>query len=257
MRPGIDIIVVNYRTSLDLQLFLVSLTEYRPTVPYSLVIVNVDPTEEDEKVAWGTYPLPFDYTQFPENVGYARAVNHAATFGDRETLAIFNADVQLVDGAITDCHYALQSHPNWGILGPRQIDHQGRITHGGFLPEERGFHQPDSDLYGDIREDAVTVSGSAYFIKRTVWNELTQCPLYHNAYPDAKGAFLPTPHYYEERWCSHHAQLHDHKIVYYGEATLIHQWHSASPRCGHADQQIPKSRQMYEEACKIHEGTVQ
>lgn len=251
MRPGLDLIVVNYRTPNDLENFLISLKHNIPTIPFSLVVVNVCPSETDREVAFkGT--IPFDYKEYEENVGYARAVNYAATFGDRETIAIFNADTRLLDTVATDCHNALQSHPEWGILGPRQVDNEGRITHGGFFPQERGFHHRNSDQYGDIRDDATTVSGSAYFIKRQVWEELSECPIYRKSNPEAQGAFLPTQHYWEETWCSFHARAHGHKVVYYGPATMIHQWHRASRRGGHADQQIPHSKAMFQKACEAH-----
>lgn len=255
MRPGVDLVVVNYRTPRDLRDFLQSVEDYRPTVPFSLLVVNVDPTPEDEEVVRG---LPIDYKQFNENVGFARAVNYGATFGDRETLAIFNADTRLMDSVVTDCHYALQSHPDWAILGPRQIDEKDRITHGGFLPhagtipKDRGFRSREQGFFLDIRDDAVTVPGSAYFIKREIWDELTECPIYHKSYPEAVGAFLPTPHYYEETWCSFHARAHGYKVVYYGAATMIHKWHRASPRGGRADEQIPVSREIFQQACEAH-----
>lgn len=251
MRNGIDLVVVNYRTPYDLEAFLWSLVTNRPTLPWSLTIVNVDPLVADEEAA-REFPLPYNYWEFSNNVGYARAVNHGAYFGDRETLAIFNADTRLLGSVATDCHYALQSHSDWGIVGPRQIDNAGKITHGGFCPNERGFHQPDSGQFTDIRDDALTVSGSAYFIKRNVWNTLTECPLYSNSYPEATGAFLPTQHYFEETWCSYHARAHGYKVVYYGASTMIHQWHKASARGGSADKNLPASKLMFKEACLSH-----
>lgn len=248
LRPGIDIIVVNYRTPNDLRGFIASFEESRPTVPFSLVIVNVDPLEEDERAAWSCN-LPFDYTQFLTNVGYASAVNYASTFGDRETIAIFNADTRFMEDVATACHYALQSHSDWGIVGPRQIDNKGLITHGGFLPQERGFHHPNGEEYGDIRPEASTVSGSAYFIKRTVWDELTECPTYRKTVPGVDGAFLPTPLYYEETWCSYHARAHGHKVVYYGPATMVHNW---TPPGEYARKQIPLSRDLFHKACNDH-----
>ena len=254
MRPGIDIVVVNYRCPEDLRHFLNSVLRYPPAVPWSIAIVNVDPTEEDERTAWA-FPEPFDYKQFADNVGYARAVNFASAFGDRETLAIFNADTRLLENVATECHNMLQSTPEWGVLGPRQIDNKNLVTHGGFFESERGFHHRNSEQYADVRDDARTVSGSAYFIKRTVWDELTECPIYRTKYPNVEGAFLPTRHYWEETWASFHARKHGYKVVYYGPAVMIHNWHSASPRGGFAERQIPISRAMFREMCEAHDIT--
>jgi hypothetical protein len=114
---------------------------------------------------------------------------------------------------------------------------------------ERGFHHPYSRTFQDVRDDAVTVSGSAYFVKRHVWDELTECP--HFAWAEAEGAFLPTRHYYEETWCSYHAISHGYRIVYYGLATMIHQWHRSS-RIGTVEKLVPESRTLFEEACHRH-----
>ena len=249
MRPGIDFIVVDYQTPADLSGFLTSLVEFPPEVPWSLTVALVSPGPEDERVA-KEFGVLHDTVQFTKNVGYARAVNRASIFGDHETLAIFNADTKLTKGVATECHNALHSNPAWAIVGPRQIDERGTITHGGIFQSERGFHQPNSEEYGDVREDATTVSGSAYFIKRAVWKELTNCP--HYAQYHAEGAFLPTQHYYEETWCSWHARAHRYKVVYYGAATMIHKWHASSPRGGYADKQVTNSKRMFEEACAAH-----
>lgn len=248
MRPGVDVIVVSYHSPLDLSKFLASIREHPPHVPWTLTVVNVAPTREDKDAALENLNYSctsFSYITFDENVGYARAVNRAAQNGFRETIAIFNADTILYENVVNDCHVVLQSKSDWGVLGPRQTDEQGRITHGGFFPNERGFRHPNSHEFGDVRDDATTVSGSAYFIKRKVWDELSDCPLYHNSYPEAEGAFLPTKHFYEETWCSYHARAHGYKVVYYGPVTMIH-------KVGKPNAALEESKKMFEEACEAH-----
>jgi hypothetical protein len=100
--------------------------------------------------------------------------------------------------------------------------------------------------------EAVTVSGSAFFVKRSVWRELTYCPLFTDVVPDAVGAMLPTPHYYEETWVSWHAWGHGYKVVYYGPVVVGHKWHRASPIGGFADQVMAVSREMFRAACDHH-----
>ncbi len=246
---GMDLIVVNYRTPQDLKGFLQSLATYPPEVPWELTVVNVDPTEED-KLAAHEHGMDFGYVEFPTNVGYAKAVNRAALMGEHDVIGIFNADTKFTDNIATECHDVLQSDTKWAILGPRQVDSKGRITHGGFVPYERGFHGLDHPDYHDIRPDAATVSGSAFFVKRSVWQELTGCPLYEQF--KAEGAFLPTQHYFEETWCCYHARSHGYKVVYYGPSVMIHEWHRASSRGGFADQQFSRSKALFERACECH-----
>ena len=248
----LDLIVVSYRSPGDLHHFLQSVEKYPPDGEWNITIVDVDPVDawDENPMLWISAPVTLIRTV--TNVGYARAVNEAASRGSGEVIGIFNADTRLMKNVATDCVNALQSNESWAVIGPRQVDDTGRITHGGIFEKERGFHHRNSEQYSDIRDDATTVSGSAYFIKRQVWDELTTCSLYRAKHPEAQGAFLPTPHYFEETFCSYHARAHGYKIVYYGAATMIHQWHRASPRGGPADRQMKVSREIFREACDAH-----
>lgn len=254
MRSGIDAIVVNYRTPNDLERFVRSWEKFG--AGSHLHVVQVDPLEEDLAVM-GSFSHPDIHVQCTRtNVGYARAVNSAAATGNREILAIFNADTELREGVLQNCADALRQNPEWGVLGPRQVDDRGRITHAGIFgtldaPAHRGWQQGNAGRYDDVRP-AVTVSGSAYFIKRAVWKELTDCEIYQDLHPCTLGAFLPTKHYYEETWCSYHAQAHGHQVIYYGQEEMIHSWHKASPVGGSAEREFPKSREVFRAACDAH-----
>ena len=249
----IDLIVVNYQTPQDLDTCLHSLNHYGSTMDATLTVVDVGTEDHESPLSWagGSGTL----IGVKNNIGYGRACNLAASRGHAEIIGCFNADIEFTPD-LPDCHDVFSRHPDWAILGPRQIDGQSRIRHAGIFgthasPVHRGWNEPDINQYRDVR-DAVTVSGSAYFIRRDVWDQLTTCPLYRAVAPDALGAFLPTPHYYDETWASYHAAAHGHRIIYYGLATLIHQWHRASPVGGWADQQMPVSRDYFRTACDHH-----
>lgn len=252
-RPGLDVIVVNYKTPSDLSRFLHSFAEHPPSCDYDVRVVNVCPEDLDCRVAheWVTADARFHHCVFTDNVGYGRACNTAARLGDRELVAFFNADIALTAGALDACSAALVSRDDWGILGPRQHDDRGYITcagiFGGVLaPKHRGFHEHDHGQYVDVRDDATYAMGSALFTRRTLFNELTDCP-------DGPGTFLlQTPHYYEESFACRHALAHGHKIVYLGTTTIVHQWHRASKVGGWAEQQMPYSKRLFDEACDQH-----
>jgi GT2 family glycosyltransferase len=256
---GIDVVVVNYKTPEDLESFLCSWVRYPPTGPHNLTVVNVSPAQEDEAIipAW-RHTLGFRYHCWSDNVGYARACNHGASEGTGDIIAFFNADVRLTEHALDECAQALRDNPTWGVLGPRQVDDHNKITHAGIFgtntaPAHRAWQNHDHpNLYGDIRE-AVTVSGSAYFIKRALWEELTVCPKYREVAPfHSEGAFLPTQHYFEETWCSYHARAHGWHVMYYGPVKIVHRWHKASPVGGWAEKQFPASQQLFRMACQHH-----
>src|SRR5688572_16369997 len=238
--PGVDMVVVNYQTPGDLHRFLQSVKLADIHIPYTLTVVNVSPGMNDVNVvkdwAWG---FTFLYVEHEENVGYARACNDAVKYPDREVVAFFNADVEVLPGSVEACYEALVSREERGILGPRQTDRAGYITSAGCFGSNintsaRGWKsRDDGRTYADIRDDAVTVSGSAYFVKRTVWDQLASCELFTKC-PEVselrpEGAFLPTHHYYNETWTSYHARHHGYSVVYYGPVKMIHEWHQSSP----------------------------
>jgi GT2 family glycosyltransferase len=250
----IDLVVVNYKTYDDLATFLSSLREFEPSCTYSLTVVDVDGDPEKFELidAPGASLIGTDL-----NIGYSRACNMGAANGSGRHVAFFNSDTWFVnDFCIDYCVNFLDENENVGIVGPLQYDSQKRATHGGIFgslsaPQHRGWLSPNVNNFRR-NEKAVTVSGSAFFVKRSVWDELTACPIYYHKYPFANGAFLPTPHYFEETWCSYHAQAHGHEVWFLGIAEMVHEWHKASPQGGHADKQFEKSKAMFVDMCEAH-----
>jgi GT2 family glycosyltransferase len=254
-RPGIDIVVVNYKTPDDLDAFCSSVFNLEPTIPWTLTVVNVSPNIKDFMVADQAQRLGATHLPFEDNIGYARACNAGAAIGEQPIIALFNADVRLTPGAIDDCVHAMVANPTWGVLGPRQVDDNARMTHAGIFgtqdhPQHRSWLGTDGAAYADV-QPAVTVSGAAYFIRRQVWDELTACPLYRQV-ADAEGAFLPTTHYFEETYCSYHAAVHGWEVIYFGPVRIIHRWHKASVVGGWAEQQFPLSQAIFRNACDVH-----
>lgn len=254
---GADIIVVNHYTPDDLQGFLDSLQHVM--MPYHLWIVNVGADEPSRNVALRYLDSKSNVSvlQHASNIGYGPAVNHAALGGHRDIIGIFNADVRITPDSFERCYDALRGN-DWGVLGPRQVDERHRITHAGIFgtnsePTMRGWLQHDSLQYTDTRP-AISVMGSAYFIKREVWNHLAACPIYRKSAPAAKGAFLPTPLYYEETWCSYHARAHGFEVMYYGQVEMVHKWHQSVLATGEsaAMEKMKIARQMFREACDAH-----
>jgi GT2 family glycosyltransferase len=250
--PGskIAVIVVNYRTPSDLHRFIDSFREFAPANT-NLIVVDVDPI-----TPFGYRQVPGQYIIMQENRGYAYACNYAAAMIDSPYLAFFNADVVLKAGVLEDCTQALEDNPSWGVVGPLQYDTNGRITHAGVFgthekPVIRGWRSKNKEEFRDVRH-AVTVFGSAYFVKRSVFEELAECPIFRASYPEAIGAFLPTFLYYEETWISYHAWAHGYDVVYYGLAECVHQWHGSIG--AHTDKKCTAdSRKAFREMCDAHD----
>jgi GT2 family glycosyltransferase len=262
----IDLCVVNYNTRTLLQRFLDTLHSDLQ-VPNGALVKNwnlyiTDNDSTDDFVPWireNEEIYNIDKIYLRKNIGYSAAVNMMASKSSADIIGILNGDVWMTSNDCLKIENIFKDNPDIHILGPKQRDEDGRITHAGIIgtnlsPKHRGWREldPDDNLYRD-RIDCVTVSGSAYFIRREVWDAMTNNEKYREIYPDAVGAFLPTPHYYEETWCSYFARHLGYNVVYDGSVSIGHSWHASTPKPGqgisHADKYFPISREIFRKAC--------
>lgn len=252
----IDLCVVNYNTRPLLQRLLNTVhSDYVDNV-WNLHLA--DNGSSDDSVQWmdkmsSSYSLK-SYVK-NDNIGYSAACNQLATMGNGDIVGLLNADVWFTTQDMQKIQEIFDADAGVDIFGPKQRDENGLITHAGIVgtntaPKMRGWREkdPTDELYKD-RVDCVTVSGSAYFVRRTTWDAMTNNPLYRQIVPDAIGAFLPTPHYYEETWCSYFARHLGYNIVYDGSVSIGHSWHKSSPVGGEADRKFSISQKLFRDAC--------
>lgn len=258
----IDLCVVNYNTKDLLKRFLDSL---HSDVSEQNKIWNLylsDNGSIDGSWSWieqnkDNYFITAGWNN--SNIGYSAACNGMASYCSADIICLLNADVWLTTNDLLNVQKIFDDNQDIHILGPKQRDENGFITHAGIVgtnvaPAHRGWrqHDPEDKLFRD-RIPCVTVSGSAYFIRRSVWNALTNDPEYQKIYPGVIGAFLPTPHYYEETWCSYFARHRGYNVVYDGSISIGHSWHASSPKPGegysHADAQFKVSQSIFRNTC--------
>ena len=258
MTATLQVIVVNYKCPDDLTDFLDSLPAALGYVDNVIYIANVQPEKADIAAVNDSHlSEETHHVIFEENVGYARAVNHCASREKTPFLAIFNADVILTPGFFQKAITALEDDLTWGALGPRQVDERNRITAAGIFgtneqPKHRGWHEPDQLGFHDVRDDSITLAGSALVVKRACWDEMKNCEVFQEVFPGCPGAFGVTQHYYEETIFCYHLRHHDWKAVYWGPLCVVHKWHKASEVGGWAEQQMDTSRSIFRNFCDRH-----
>lgn len=268
----IDLCVVSYNTKDKLKRLIDTLESDYVSDAFNLYIIDNNSTDgSQEYLTEVVKPLGWagEIILSPCNYGYAYACNLLASKGKSNVVGLLNADVWLRTKdvkTIEDRMYELDAD----IYGPKQRDEKGNITHAGIFgtntkPQHRGWKakDPGDDLFRDTL-DAVTVSGSAYFVKKAVWENLTYDPQYIELLgymvgsgkvpswailPD--GAFLPTPHYYEETWCSYFARHRGYSVVYDGHVSIGHSWHASSDIGGEPDSKFKVSQSIFRDACDL------
>lgn len=250
---SIDLIVVNYRTYDLIDSFLRSWRAFKPQTSSRVILVDNDTSGRD------LYKLDtkdIEVYPFRENLGYAGGCNFGASLGDSDYVGFFNSDTRFVDAECVDrCVRYLEDNPDVAVVGPLQYSTDGRVTHGGIFgtqakPRPRGFKSLYPSQFTDV-QDAVAVSGSAFFMRRSIWDEMQLCPIYRESFPKAMGAFPPFPHFYEETLYCYHVFAHGYRCVYLGEAEMIHEWHKSSP-VGSQSQNAKVGREMFNKFCDDH-----
>ena len=223
-KPGVDLLVVDYQTPQKLRRMLASVRDEGHPLAVWIGLVE---SPESEGVARDFHPhtgFAGEVVNWVDNVGYNRAINRLGTLGTNEVIACCNSDIEFPPDAISKLAWAAWAEPEWGVVGPRQIDDRRRLSAGGIFgtptkPTHRGWRAIDG--YDDVRDDAIYVVGSVVFMRRQVWDELTTCPDYRT-FCGEPGPWLDVEHFYGDAWLSAHARAHGYKAVYYGDVTVTH-----------------------------------
>lgn len=162
-----------------------------------------------------------------EGRGYSAALNSgiSALPDDVEIVCCLNSDVEMLadDRGVETLFNA---HKGLAIVGPRQIDADDLIVHGGIVPDEdedgtawdldlrhRCWHQSILDGWADgisrdVREVPM-VAGSVLYVDRTLLHSFGGWPEW-------------TRFYYEDMWLCYLARHRGYRVLYDGETTWRH-----------------------------------
>lgn len=267
-----DLLIVNHNTRKELERLLTTLDGPGIVRECDVSIVVQDNGSEDDSIEYVKNNMHLVNMFIPEgNVGYSKAINRMASITDAsmmslvpssEYIAALNGDVWLTKEDVAQIIEYMEENPDVAVVSPKQMNEQSKIVHAGIIgtntkPRHRGWmvSDPDDRLYKDII-DCVTVSGSAYFMRRSVWNEVVN----HRGYQEfnlqefgriARGGFLETPHYWEETFYSYFVRHLGYRVVYNGQVSIGHTWHASTEvGTGHdRPENIAKSRDLFRRAC--------
>jgi GT2 family glycosyltransferase len=173
---------------------------------------------------------------------YARSVNSSLTRGSAPYVLALNADTRMLEPP-HEILSLFEEHADIAIIGPRQIDEFGRVTHAGVVgtnphPVHRFWLHPLAEVIDDCKEralDCVAVSGSVFFARRRAWEEL--------------GGFLETPHFFEETWLCYLARHRGYRVVYTGATTWLHLFGRSPTPDGWQAEVTEQSRAIFRESC--------
>lgn len=233
----VELVVVNYKTYALVQRFIDSLKEFTPSVPFRVTLVDNETSDEVDLLNWDGIDN-FRVIRSAENLGYAKACNLGSSDSDSEYIFLLNSDTRFINSECIDVltDY-MDANFDVGVVGPKQVDSYGRVTHAGIFgpgdsPAHRGWLVRDrGDTFTDV-VDCLTVIGAAVFVRRSAWDAIAADPIFRKHWPNAKGAMPEHFLYYEETALCYAMPKFGYRVVYNGEALMVHDWHQTISNVG-------------------------
>jgi hypothetical protein len=106
------------------------------------VIVADSATEEDTEILMREDFPQARFFPFRENVGFKTLVNTSLKEARGKYVFLINSDIILTEGAVPRMLGYLEAHPEVGLLGPKQLNFNGRLQQSCFR-----FYRPETILY--------------------------------------------------------------------------------------------------------------
>jgi GT2 family glycosyltransferase len=227
----LSIVIVNYRSWTVLSRCLASLSPLLRDSSAVVEIVVVDNASGDG--LFPTFSLAHPGVRFVQNDGnwgFADGCNRGALHARGESLLFLNPDAKDPGGGVVKLLNEARAHPDMAILTARQVDENGRVQKvfdafpslGTLFGAVRALLRVAApSRYPDPRRDRAEflevdwVSGSAFFIRRSVFEELGGF---------CNGFWM----YSEDVDLCRRARNAGHRVALAGAATLVHAHGGAS-----------------------------
>jgi len=132
----ITLIVVNYRTAVDVTALLASLAAFPPGCACEVIVVNATP-EDAWRPGAGASPVTVRTVDAVANRGFGGNCNQALAEASGEFLMPMNADIRFRDDCLPRVVERLRTAPEVGVLVPRLVGADGTLQY-----SSRTFYTP-------------------------------------------------------------------------------------------------------------------
>ena len=120
----LSIVIVNYNCGLDLLACLEALEGVKGELAFEVIVVDNGSSDGSLEEAKAKHP-EFQMLQAGKNLGFAAGCNLGLAVASGRHAMLLNPDTEVLPGAFSRLVSALDSHSNWGVVGPRMIDQDG------------------------------------------------------------------------------------------------------------------------------------
>ena len=123
---ALSILIVNWNTREHLLRCLASITANPPTCPFEVLVFDNASADGSAEAVAAHYPQ-VRLEVSPENLGFARANNRAASLAKGECWLLLNPDTLVHPGAIDQLLRYLVERPRVAAVGPRLVNSDGSL----------------------------------------------------------------------------------------------------------------------------------
>jgi len=254
MKPKVSIIIVHYQNKKVLFNCLDSIRKSKPKVSYEIIVIDNDETQTI-KASLKRKFRQINYLKSPGNIGYAAGNNLGTQAAQGKYLFILNPDTQILPQSIDKLVNFLEKNKSAAVVAPLLLNrrHQPYPLQGtSELTPLKGIfalsfinkifpHNPVSKNYWSNWQDKTklnqsrpveVVPGSAFLIKRTVFNKLKGFD---------ENFFL----YFEESDLGKRLKQAGHQLYILPQSKIIHHWAGVTPKSPKIKQYFNQSRYYY------------
>ena len=217
----ISIIIVNYNVKEYIIDCIQSIKRWTPEkISYEIIVI--DNKSEDGSVWALTSKFPeITIIKNKQNIGFSRAINKGAEMAQGTHLFFLNPDTLLIEDSLTKLVSFLNEHNRIGIVGPALVNQNEKVQqsfwkfptlltavleiyHLDFLNKYKNYIYRNKSEY--IYADSV--SGGAFFLKKSLFNELN--------------GFIDNLFWMEDMDFCKRASSLGYKVAYLSQTKLIH-----------------------------------
>ena len=213
-RPLVSVIIPTYGQLGYTAACLRSIMDHPPKVPIEVIVVE---DHSGDRLIASLAGVPgLRYLENPENLGFLRSCNRAATLIRGQYLYLLNNDAEVTEGWLDALVDVFKRFPDCGLAGSKLVFPDGRLQEaGGFVGDDasalmRGkWDDPAKPEYNYLR-DADYISGASILVPRELWVRLA----------GFDEGFAPA--YYEDADLAFRLRQAGFRVIYQPASVVIH-----------------------------------
>jgi GT2 family glycosyltransferase len=175
-QPIVSIIIPAYNNWLFTRNCIISIYQHTNGIPYEIIVG--DNVSTDETVNFEKYFTNINYLRNPENLGYIRNINNAASHARGQFILTLNNDTTVTENWLSSMLDVMNRDDKAGLVGSKLVFPDGTLQEAGGIiwNDASGWNygrgaDPEAPEYNYLKE-ADYISGASNLIRKDLWDKL-------------------------------------------------------------------------------------